>query len=389
MWWPGRRRGVKILEISTARIWGGGEVHLRALCFGLLARGHDVTVACRRGTPVHDALQDDGLPLVALPEKDDALALAREAARRRIDVLHAHQSKGARLAAAAHYLAGRPAAVLTKHTLGPPGEEVPRASLARVIAVSRAVARDCLAGGFTEAQVRVVPNGVDLRRFHPNVPAAPLSLLGLPPGARPVAIAGRLSREKGAYAALKAMFPLCAEFNLHFLVLGEGEDRDRLARLAQRRGREDRLHLLGRQADVRPYLAAAEVVVAPGPREAFGLAMLEAMAMGRAVVAMDAGGVPEVITDGRDGLLVPPDAGMALSAAVYRLLADGALRRRLGEAARDRAARYPIDLMASQTEDILAEAGRARDAVPRQIDPLHGRQGALEEERPNRAEALG
>lgn len=346
---------MKILELSTARIWGGGEVHLRALCFGLLRLGHDVLVACERDGQLGQVLADDGLTPVLLEKEGDSDALARLAAAGRIDLIHAHQSKGARLAVGARYLAGRPRAIMTRHALGPLDEDLPRTGLARLIAVSEAVARGCLADGFPADRVTVVPNGIDPARFRPGLPAASREQLGLPPQARTIVLVGRLIKDKGVLTALEALLPLVARTDLHLLILGEGEKQAKMERLVRRAELMDKALFLGRQADVRPFLTLAETVVAPGPREAFGLAILEAMALARPVVAVDAGGVPEIITDGLNGLLVPPDDGLGLAAAVYRLSEEPALRRRLGEAARERALEFTEERMVRETEAVMEE----------------------------------
>lgn len=346
---------MRILELSTARIWGGGEVHLRALCFGLLRRGHDVTVACEHDGPLCRILADDGLTPVPLDKEEDPGALARLAVAERIDLIHAHQSRGARLAVGARYLAGRSRAIMTRHALGPVDEDLPRTGLARVIAVSEAVARDCLADGFPADRVTVVPNGVDPARFRPGFPPASREQLGLPPKARTIVLVGRLIKDKGVLTALEALLPLIAQTELYLLILGEGEKRVKMERLVRQAELAEKVLFLGRQADVRPFLALAETVVAPGPREAFGLAILEAMAVGRPVVAVEAGGVPEVITDGVHGLLVPPDDGLGLAAAIYRLAGDPVLRRRLGEAARERALEFTEERMVRETEAVMEE----------------------------------
>ena len=346
---------MRVLELSTARIWGGGEVHLRALCFGLLRRGHDVTVACERDGPLGRVLTDDGLTLSPLSSEEDAAALARLSVANRIDLIHAHQSKGARLAVAARYLAGRPRAIMTRHALGPLDEDLPRRGLARVIAVSEAVARDCRADGFSADQVTVVPNGINPARFRPGLPPASREQLGLPPEARTIVLVGRLIKDKGVLTALEALLPLVAQTGFYLLILGEGEKRAKMERLVRRTELAERVLFLGLQADVRPFLTLAEVVVAPGPREAFGLAILEAMALERPVVAVDAGGVPEVITDGVNGFLVPDGDGMALAAAVFRLAEDPGLRRRLSEAARERALEFTEERMVRETEAVMEE----------------------------------
>ena len=192
-------------------------------------------------------------------------------------------------------------------------------------------------------------------RYRQGLPPASREQLGLPPEARTIVLVGRLIKDKGVLTALEALLPLVAQSELYLLILGCGEKRAKMERLVRRAELAERVLFLGLQADVRPFLVLAETVVAPGPREAFGLAILEAMAMGRPVVAVDAGGVPELMTDGVNGLLVPHDDSLAIAAAVYRLAEDPALRRRLGEAARERALEFTEERMVRETEAVMAE----------------------------------
>jgi glycosyltransferase involved in cell wall biosynthesis len=121
-----------------------------------------------------------------------------------------------------------------------------------------------------------------------------------------------------------------------FLVVGTGPRReiDALRQLATDCGVADQLVLAGRQDDVRPYLDASDVFVHPSHDEPFGLAIVEAMAMAMPVVACDSGGVPEIVTEGRDGLLVPPRSASALAQALGRVRALPDKGATLGRAAR-------------------------------------------------------
>jgi glycosyltransferase involved in cell wall biosynthesis len=120
-------------------------------------------------------------------------------------------------------------------------------------------------------------------------------------------------------------------------VVGEGPDRDAVAQAIHDRGLADRVELTGTREDVAQILARADVFVLSSRSEGMPMSALEAMAAGLPVVATAVGGVPELVVDGETGFLVPPGDAPALSRALDRILGDPDLRRRLGEAGRQRA----------------------------------------------------
>jgi glycosyltransferase involved in cell wall biosynthesis len=155
--------------------------------------------------------------------------------------------------------------------------------------------------------VRVVPTGVEIPDSVPD-PAAPPHVLYV----------GRLSEEKGVLELLEAAA------GLPLVVVGDGPLRDRVP---------DAVGFVA-PSEVGEYLARAAVVVCPSHREGYGVVARQALAYGRPVVASAVGGLPEVVVDGATGLLVPPRDPPALRKALERLLADEALRKRLGDAGR-------------------------------------------------------
>lgn len=171
-----------------------------------------------------------------------------------------------------------------------------------------------------------VPNGVDVRRFHPA---------GAWPG--PVAVyVGRLVPEKRVDLLVRAFAAVAADVpGARLLIAGEGPAAPELRRLAVD---VSGVELLGPVTDVAGLLRVASVFVLPSDTEGLSNALLEAMASGLAVVATRVGGTPDVVTDGVEGLLVPPGDVGALSRALCRLLGDGTSARRMGAAARDRVA---------------------------------------------------
>jgi glycosyltransferase involved in cell wall biosynthesis len=180
-----------------------------------------------------------------------------------------------------------------------------------VIAASSVLAQQATELGASD--VRVIPHGVEV----PRDVAEPTD----PPE---VLFAGRLSSEKG----IRELVEASAGMNL--VVAGDGPLRDEVPAAL---GFVPHDELLG-------LYARASVVVCPSHREGFGVVCAEAMAHGRPVVAGAVGGLLDLVVDGQTGVLVPPRDAAALRAALERLLADRALRRRMGAAGRDRARRF-------------------------------------------------
>jgi glycosyltransferase involved in cell wall biosynthesis len=182
-----------------------------------------------------------------------------------------------------------------------------------------------------------------------------------------VVFSGRLEIRKGVHVLVQAMHRVWdAHPQAQLVLIGrdsfwkKGLMSAELRRLAG--PRSDRLHMLGDQPQTRlfPALAAADVVALPSLWEAFGIAALEAMALGRPTVVTAAGGYPEFVRPDRDGLLVAPADPSALAEALTALLGDASLRERLGASAAARAEEFAAPVIADRYvacfEDI---AGRA------------------------------
>ena len=209
------------------------------------------------------------------------------------------------------------------------------------------------------ARVHVVPNGISVEDFATPGRDEARKSLGL--GTGPILLCvGRLARDKGFATAIEALARL--ESDARLLVLGSGPERALLEQTARRTGVSDRVDFLGSKprAEVVHHLAASDVFVFPTERdEAAPLVPLEAMAAGLPVVASDIGGGAELIESGKTGLLVPPASVDSLAGAIDSLLADDALRRRMGEAARERIVeRYTIEAMTRQTVAVYELAAK-------------------------------
>ncbi len=189
--------------------------------------------------------------------------------------------------------------------------------------------------GYAPGKVKVIRNGVDLAHWTVSKLERQKKRLELRLGADDVLIgtAGRLDRQKGHDVLIRAMARLTGSHPVRCVILGEGPQRPGLERLIRELSLEKSVWLLGERGDVTSWLSALEVFVLPSRWEGLPNSLLEAMALGLPSVASAVDGVPEALTDGRDGLLVPPDDPAALAGALDRLLGDAALRARLGAAA--------------------------------------------------------
>ncbi len=190
--------------------------------------------------------------------------------------------------------------------------------------------------GLNPAKVRVVHNGVDLARMRQHRPRAVVRReLGLADGTAAVGLVARLDHwGKGHKEFFTALASLKDRYPVQGLVIGGGRREAEMRQLAVEMGLEERVRFLGQRDDVPDLLAALDIFVLPSHSEGVSLALLEAMAAGLPVIASRVGGLPEVVTDGDHGLLIPPQDPEALAAALARLLDEPAWAKKLGENAR-------------------------------------------------------
>lgn len=369
----GRIRVVEVLATGTS---GGAQEHL----FGLVSRldpdRFDVSiVALSPGSAVRK-MQRAGFDVLVIDEPDDAIAVGALAAYlvdARPDILHNHMYRAELVGTRAAIALGeighrRPYVVSTVHSSRIRSEEdrdmlrILTPYMDQLIAVSTMIEAKLEQEGRTGAHIRRIYNGVDLSRYDHTEPCCTLpEEYGMEPGSQIVGVVARLEPEKGHPTLLEA-WPtvLRAVPDAYLLIVGEGSRRAALETLARQLRIAHRVVFTGRRDDVPSVTAALDVAVLPSYREAQGLSILEALALSRPVVASNVGGIPEMITDGVNGLLVPPHDADALAAAIVRLLTDHPFADTLGRAGHDMVHdRFCIDLMVDAVAAIYEEGARA------------------------------
>ncbi|HEX5708596.1 MAG TPA: glycosyltransferase family 4 protein [Pyrinomonadaceae bacterium] len=368
---------MRVLHINSARAFGGGERHLADLSSGLRERGHEVHVAHAPGSPLGEelarALPRENLIPTRMRNSLDvtgALAIGRAARARDVDIIHAHAGRDYSLAALAARLAPRATLVLTRHVMFPLNSlhTLTLRRAARVIAVSDAVARALRASRiFADERIRVVRNGIDVERFArvaADVKRAEYRRsLGV--SARLlVGTVGDLSEVKGQDDFVRAAAFVAERLGdaVEFVIAGADEGRGarfaaRLEALIKELGMGGRVHLLGRRADVAEILACLDLYVSASRSEAFGLALVEAMASGLPVAAAATDGAREIVADGETGALAPVGDARSLAERIVDFLTDDERRRRAGVRAQQHAReRWSLARMVEETEAVYREA---------------------------------
>ena len=227
-----------------------------------------------------------------------------------------------------------------------------------ILANSRALA-DELAKDYRipRDRIEVLPLGIDLRRF--QVSSGLNTSLGLSEEAVLALFVGRLERRKGIEDLFEAFFHAAPHHErLHLAIAGHDTDtgpfgismQAHLAAMVSEAGLGERVHWLGNRASehVPALYAGCDFLIAPSPFESFGLVYLEALASGRPVIACNTGGVPDLVQDGVEGLLIPAHAPERLAQSLMTLAGDADLRSRMGMAARQKASRFDSRQIAAQ-----------------------------------------
>lgn len=198
--------------------------------------------------------------------------------------------------------------------------------------------------------VTVVYNGIDSDELEFGERAN----LGLPPGALAIGFVGRLETRKGLLDLARAWPIISSEIvNAHLIIVGTGPDEHKARELF---GAAPRMHWLGYRSDVPAVLRALDMIAVPSHWEGFGLVAAEALAAGVPVVAANASSLPEIVTDGVHGRLVPPRDPESLASALVMMARDPAGRKRMADAGRAHIrTQFGVEGMVDKYEEILLE----------------------------------
>jgi glycosyltransferase involved in cell wall biosynthesis len=366
---------VRILQISSAETFGGGERHLIDLCKGLTARRHEIFAAIRPGAVWLDKLSflpDENITRLPLRNSFDVFSARKLAGiirENEIEIVHAHLARDYPIASLAVRLAHTPQAklVLTRHVLFPMKflQKFALSNVSKVIAVSDAT-QASLQTTFPPEKVVCVLNGIeiekwsqadksDLRkdfRFQHDI-SFKAFLIGT---------IGELKSLKGQEDFVLAAQIVAEKFpETHFVVVGKDNSFDqnfrrKLKRMVKIFGLEERFLWLDWVDNTAEILHSLDVFVSASHSESFGLSILEAMASGTPVVSTDTKGAAELLKNNESGKLVSIQNPVNLASAICELIENPAKRENLGQRAQEIALQnFSLEKMIIETEKVYRQ----------------------------------
>lgn len=344
---------LRVLHLDAGASWRGGQRQALLLALGLRDRGHEPFLIGVPGSPLVTRARAAGLAVAVIPMRADWDIRAARKIRARIrawraDVVHAHDARSHALAMVA-LLGNRdiPLVVTRRVPFTPRSARVKYGDrVARFIAISRAVRDAMVAGGIDSSRIDIVHSGISLPD-HPVDPRDWRAELGWPSSTVICGVVGAMTAEKGIDMLEGVARALPSNLR----------ERSRLVLLGGRaRGAIDIGGIAAFSAgfvdEIEAAVAGLDVLWHPSRAEGLGTAVLDAMALGVPPVAFAVGGLTEVIVNEESGLLVPAGDIAAFAGAAGHLIADPALRRRLGNAARTRARAFDATEMTQGTEAV-------------------------------------
>jgi len=349
---------MRILHVNTERTWRGGEQQTLYLTRGLQQRGYDCTVACPPGAPLAAKAREEGLDVVEMRMRGEAdlaamCKLARLIRSRGCDIIHMHTSHAHTLGCFASLFAGRSVRVVTRRVdfsiiKNPFSRLKYRWGVHKYVAISDAIRHVMITDGVAAERIAVVHSGIDISRFDAVEANEQMrEEFQLQPGQPVIGNVAHLADHKGHRYLIEAVPEVIKEFpDAKFMIVGDGELRADLERQVASLGIEGSVVFTGFRKDVPRLLGLFDLFVMASHMEGLCTSVMDAMAARVPVVVTDAGGLPELVRNEVNGLVVPAKDPGALALAIVRLLRNREEAVQFAAAARRTVEeRYSVDVM--------------------------------------------
>ena len=374
-------KSIRILTLITESwLLGGAQRCVLTTICALKDKGYHVELACGPGGPLVDKALQRGIPVTTFPSLVRSITpyldslflfeIYRFLKLRKFDIIHTHSTKAGLLGRLAAKFCKVPVIIHTIH--GTPfvagggrflnkalifAEKASASFTDKLIAVGHLVKKEFLDAGVCEdSKIEIIYSAIDFDRFNVNVDIhyKKKSLGIVASDALVVGTVGHLVTCKGHKYFIQAASQLVKVFpNIYFLIAGEGTLREELENQISHLNLESTVKLLGDRNDVPEILSIIDLYVQPSLWEGLPRTIVEAMYMKRPVIASAVNAIPELIEDGKTGILVPPKDVSALASAIEKLLENPDERKRLGENAYQRVfPEFSADLMVDRIEDL-------------------------------------
>jgi glycosyltransferase involved in cell wall biosynthesis len=372
------------LHIDTARSWRGGQNQVLLTVNGLRALGHRASLVAHPDGELRRRAEEglDLIPIAPRTEMDLSAAwrLSRIVKRLKPDIVHAHDAHGTAMAALALSLGSptpAPALIVSRrvdfHLRANSFSRWKHRQVDCFIAASEAIRKILVADGVPPERTTTVHEGIDVDHVLAAPPVDIHATFWLPRHAPVVGNVAALVPHKGHRHLVEAARLVIRQLpDTRFLILGEGDQRPQLERAVRDHHLEKHVLIPGFRLDVLGCMKGFDLFAMSSITEGLGTSLLDAMACSRAIVATRAGGIPEIVEDGRTGVLVPPRDHTAMAREIVRLLRDDDSRRRLGEAGLARVIQhFTVERMVAETAAVYQRIAAKPHAADIARQPAH------------------
>ncbi|MCD6451704.1 MAG: glycosyltransferase [Acidobacteria bacterium] len=355
-------QAIRVLHIDTEREWGGGEEQLVLTVLGLAERGFDNLIVAQPNSPLSFRAQEEGIPLYETRMRGEfdlaaSLRIAGLVRKGKVAIIHAHTAHAAFIGFIAKKLSPDAKLIVHRRVALPIRFRFKYRSADMVVAISKPVSLVLREAGVPEERIRIIPDGIP---FDFNIDLNNLSFLLdrlKVRGCYPIiGSIGRLSPLKGFRYLIEAAEEVVRNYpDAKFLIAGEGKGRGELEALVRRKGLTHSVRFLGFISNIYEFLSLVDIFVLPSLSEGLNTSLLKAMALGKPIIATRVGGVVDVITDGKEGVLIPPKDSSAIAKAVLALLSSKERAKEMGFEGRERAREFSIEKTIDETARLYYE----------------------------------
>lgn len=352
-----------ILHLDSELSWRGGQQQLFYLINGLRKRNFVNFLACPRASALLERAKEEGISVFPLSLKGEwdifsSLKIRKLIKHFKVDILHCHSSHAHAIGLMALLFIKDCRLIVSRRVDFPIRKNVlsnyKYKNVDKFIAISDGIKNVLLQGGVKENKITVVHDGIDIAHFQCQEQARSLfNELGLQEGNPVVGNVAALAPHKHQQNLLAAAKIVVQSIpTAQFLIVGEGELESELKELTKRLGIEKNVNFAGFRKDVPQLLTIFDVFVVSSYLEGLGSSTLEAMAAGLPVAATRTGGIPEIVQDGINGLLVPPRDSQSLATAMITLLSDKERRKTMGAASRKIVENFSVEKMVEGNSNV-------------------------------------
>lgn len=359
-------QSLRILHSECSTGWGGQEIRIFTEMKAMRARGHELFLASPMRTSLYRRCRESGFPVFDFNDAKWSypaaiLKLAGIFKKEKIQVVNMHSSRDGWVAGVAARMAGVPLIIRSRHIdVAYPNRLMSRLVYHRiphhVLTTSARIATNIIeALDLDSEHVTCVPTGIDLQRFHPEVKSLLRSQLGVKGRTKLIGMVSVLRSWKGHDYFLEAVDILSRQRDdLRFVIAGDGPMKDHITQRIYAAKLHKVVTMLGHRDDVENVLAALDVLALPSyAHEGIPQILLQALAMGKPVVASRVGGIPEIITDGETGLLVEPQNSSALAREILELAGSSDFAKKMAQKGREKVVKHhSLEAMCGQLEQI-------------------------------------